>query len=44
MVKAKSKNAQIKVVMKVLEEIIEDKAKRGSNLKNRSTGILDVKG
>jgi hypothetical protein len=30
--------------MKALEEMIDERAKRGSNLKNRSTGILEVKG
>jgi hypothetical protein len=44
MVNARSKNAQIKVLMKLLEEMMEEIAKSGSNLKKRSTGILEVKG
>jgi hypothetical protein len=44
MVARTSTNAQIKVLIKVLEEIIEDRAKRGSSLKNRSTGIFELRG
>jgi len=43
-VNAKSKNAHINVEIKALEEMIEERARRGSNLRKRSTGILEVKG
>jgi len=32
------------VEIKALEEMIEERARRGSNLRKRSTGILEVKG
>jgi hypothetical protein len=44
MVARRSTNAQTNVLIKVLEDMIDDRAKRGSNLKNRSTGIADVRG
>ena len=43
-VKVRMNKAQMKVLMKARAETIEEMASRGSNLKKKSTGILNFKG